>query len=236
MRERGTRRDGAPLRLLPREERLAERQLSKRENGAEAGERRDLADEERPAPVELGRGRPIVRRSAAGRRRHVRIHELQTVVEGDGSPLVREESAMERSEEEVARGIAGEDASRPVSPVSGRREAYDQQARPRVAESRNRTRPVAPAPEASWSLPRGGLPKANEARARAASDDLARHAVKRPPGRHATAQELIVRLPFFAIGVGVGAGSGWPRSTSRLTFPAVSLTTSPTFCAPSLTS
>src|SRR5262245_12973607 len=52
---------------------------------------------------------------------------------------------MQRAHEKVARGafaIAREDAAGSVRAVSGGGEPQDQQSRPRVAETRNRTRPI----------------------------------------------------------------------------------------------
>jgi hypothetical protein len=62
-----------------------------------------------------------------------------------GGGLVCEAGAMERGHQEIARAaraISGEDATRAIGAVGRRREADDQHAGERIAESRNRSSPV----------------------------------------------------------------------------------------------
>jgi hypothetical protein len=79
---------------------------------------------------------------------------------------------MERRPQEVAAGIAGEDAPGPVAAVGGRGEAQDQNPRVRVAKSGEGPRPVLLAREASRGLARGLLAPLDEPRTTPAADNL----------------------------------------------------------------
>ena len=77
--------------------------------------------------------------------RDVRISQRETIVSILRRREVGESGAMERSHQEVAGSadaVSGEDAARTVRAVRRRRKTNDQQARQRIAESRNRPAPV----------------------------------------------------------------------------------------------
>jgi hypothetical protein len=80
---------------------------------------------------------------------------------------------MQRRPQEVAARITGEDATRPVAPVCRRRKAQDQDPRLRIAETRQRPRPVFLPGEPARRLRGRALPPLDQPRAAPAIDDLA---------------------------------------------------------------
>ena len=79
---------------------------------------------------------------------------------------------MEGRPQEIAAGVAGEDASGPVSTVGRRCEPEDQDPRLRVAEAGDRPAPILVVAEPGDLLARDPLPPLDEARAAPALDDL----------------------------------------------------------------
>src|SRR5205085_8776798 len=130
-----------------------------------------LFDEVRQAAVALLDRRLIVRRCAADDRRHVCISEGETVVTRDRRRLIGEPGAMERGVEPVTAAIAREDAARAVAAVRRRSEPDDPEARPWIAEARERLPPVRPFLEAAHLFTRHPLAVLDEAGTAAAADD-----------------------------------------------------------------
>src|SRR5256714_81553 len=89
-----------------------------------------------------------------------------------GGRLVGKSAASERGEQEVARPVAGEDASRAVASVRRRGEAEDDRPRTRVAESRQWPSPVVLCGEGRARFARDLLPPRDEARAAPAAAHL----------------------------------------------------------------
>src|SRR5205809_8010766 len=92
--------------------------------------------------------------------------------------LVGETRAVQRGEQPIARAVTGEDAPRAVAAVGRRRQAADQQARPRIAETGDRLAPVFLVPK-SRALRAGNLlAPGDEARTGATSRDAAVQEIK----------------------------------------------------------
>src|SRR2546423_5375420 len=89
-----------------------------------------------------------------------------------GGRLVGKSAASERGEQEVARPVAGEDASRAVASVRRRGEAEDDRPRTRVAESRQWPSPVVLCGEGRARFARDLLPPRDEAWAAPAAAHL----------------------------------------------------------------
>ena len=94
--------------------------------------------------------------------------------------LVGEAGPVQRGEQPVAGAVAGEDPPGPVAAVGRRREADHHQPRARVAEARQRARPVALALVAARRVGRDGLAPRDQPRAAAARLDLGGERVERP--------------------------------------------------------
>lgn len=88
-----------------------------------------------------------------------------------GSRLIREAGFIERLVEEVARTVARENSPSPVSAMSCRREAQNQQFCMRVAKTRDGFAPVLPAEERPPFLKGNFLTIADKSRALSATDD-----------------------------------------------------------------
>src|SRR5215475_12484351 len=100
---------------------------------------------------------------------------------------------MESRIEEVPRAIAREHAPGAVRAVSPRREAHDHEARLRIAEAGNRAPPVLPVAVHRALLAGDALAPRDEARARAAPDDLVAEDAER--GTRRRLLRLAARLP-----------------------------------------
>ena len=79
---------------------------------------------------------------------------------------------MERGDQEVARSIAGEDATRPISTVGGRRQSKDEHPRFGVAETGQGSTPVRLGREAGDLLGGDLFAPRDKSRAEATDDDL----------------------------------------------------------------
>ena len=113
----------------------------------------------------LGR-RLVGRRRAAHGGRDVRVAECQAVASPAPNRLIRQPDRVHRLEQEVARGVAGEDAAGPVATVGGRRQARRSGSAPRDRRSRARAGP-------STSRPGTGRPsRPRRARARRPTADM----------------------------------------------------------------
>lgn len=158
----------------PREsgEEGAPRQRPEGQAGLEARQRRELPGEESAAAAELGRARAVVGRGAADGGRHEDAREDEAVVQPDRRRLVGQARAVEGREEEVPRGVPGEDAAGPVPSVRGRGEPDDGQPGVGVAEAGDRARPVGLPAEAPGRVRRRLLAPGHEARAGPAGDHL----------------------------------------------------------------
>src|SRR3712207_3736224 len=114
----------------------------------------------------------VVGRNAARRERDPHVLQYETVVATFARRLGREARAMERGVEEVARSIAGEDASRAIRAVRAGREPEDDQLRVPIAEAIHGTTPVLVGEIRASLLDRDRLAMRDEARARATRVDL----------------------------------------------------------------
>ena len=131
-----------------------------------------------PAVLELHGQGPVVGRRAAARRRQECAGKVQPVAGPQRVGLIRESHGMQRPEEEVARLVPGEHPAGAVSPVRRGREPDDEQGRLRISERRQGTGPIDLTQEAAGRGAGGLLAPGDQARATAASDDLALDAVK----------------------------------------------------------
>jgi hypothetical protein len=131
----------------------------------------EFLEKERGTASKFSRRRPVVRWCASHRRADVEVPYLQPVFAVDGGWLVCETCLEKTREEKVAGRIAGENAARPVSPVSGGGEAHDPDPGERVAESRNGMLPVVLPPVAARGIDGNILTPTNQARTVAALGD-----------------------------------------------------------------
>ena len=136
------------------------------------GQQPELEREPRRARVALLDRRLVGGRRAAHRRRDVRVEQRQAVVGAAADRPVGEPDRVQRSEEEVARRIAGEDPTGPVAAVRRRRESEQQDARIRVTEAGHGTRPVGLVAEAGDLLAGHPLAPLDQPRAATALHDL----------------------------------------------------------------
>jgi len=86
---------------------------------------------------------------------------------------------VERIEEPVAAAVAGEHPARPVTAVRGGRQADQQQARTRIAEARQRARPVLLAGVARRRLHGDGFTMGDQPGTATAADDAGVEMVER---------------------------------------------------------
>ena len=166
--QRGSQRgcpQGRPHRLV------AER--AQRDDHTNPVEQLELAAQERRALVALGRSRLVRRRRAPNRCSDVRVAQHQPVVDADRRRLVREAAPEHRREQEVARTVAREHAPGAIAAVRRGREADDQHAGARIAETRHRPGPVGLVAKRRPLLARDRFAPFDEARARATARDLA---------------------------------------------------------------
>ena len=150
-----------------------EREAPQRDEDEVFRQERDFSRQVLAAVVQLLRQGAISGGRAASGRGNEGSVELEPVAPPDGLRLVCQARLEERPEEEVARLVPREDPPGAIAPVRGRREPDDEDPRVWIAERRQRTRPVALAPEAlRWRL-RRELAPGDQARAAAAGDDVA---------------------------------------------------------------
>ena len=118
------------------------RDLSEADNDADAGQCVDLGCEMDGAVANLlGRGL-VARRSAADDGADPGVAQAQAVVAGDSAGFRGEAQLVKDGVHEVPGAVAGEGATGAVGSVRTGSEAEDEDARARVAETGNRTRPV----------------------------------------------------------------------------------------------
>ena len=132
-------------------------------------------------PPDLVGIRFVVRRGASDDGRDERVGERQTVVWMLRRRLVGEAGLVHRAHEKVARSsgnVAGEDTSRAVGAVRGRREAEDEHARIRIAEAGNGARPVHVVAVRRVLLTPDALTVTPQARAGIARDDRVANLVR----------------------------------------------------------
>jgi hypothetical protein len=194
-----------------------ERQRAQSDDRRVAGEQRELPLQVLAAAILLLRKRAIARRRAPDRGRDQGAREPEPIASPARFGLVGEARLVQGAEKEVARLVPGEDSPRAIPSVSRRRQADDQDARPRVSEGRKRPRPVPLAAEPSGRILRRELSPADEPRAAAAGDDFALELAE-TVGRTGQPREYLpIRVdsarmcPFIA------------RSTSDLNEPGASL-------------
>jgi hypothetical protein len=125
-----------------------------------------------PAVGELARSRTVSGRRAPAGGRDDRACQRQAVAPPAGLGLVRKSGLVERAEEKVAGFISREDPARPVAAMRRWGEADEQDTCARIAESRERLRPVALSAKPAGRIPRGSLPPGDEPGTAAAGDDL----------------------------------------------------------------
>ena len=146
-----------------RAERRVPGERAERHDHANRFQQPDLPDEVRQAVVALGGGRPVRRRRATHRGGDVAPGQPQPVVARDRGRLVREPGPVQRPEQPVARPVAGEDPSRAVAPVGGRRQPDHEHRAVRIPEPGQRPAPVLLAtrtPRASRARPPPARPPA----------------------------------------------------------------------------
>jgi hypothetical protein len=96
---------------------------------------RELANEERGAPVAFEVGRAIHRRRAPDGCCDIDIGQTETIIGAYRRWLVREVGRVERSEQEVTRPITSKGAARPVAAMGGWGQAQNEYACFWVAEA-----------------------------------------------------------------------------------------------------
>src|SRR5439155_6924151 len=141
-------------------------------------EQPQLGLEIRPAALELRTGGLVPRRRAARRRADVAVGEPQAVVPGNGARPARESEAVQRLVQPIAARVAREHSAGAVRAVRRRREPYDQEPGPGVAEPRDRPAPVLFGAEFALLLPRNEPAVGPEPGTAIAGDDGAGDACK----------------------------------------------------------
>jgi hypothetical protein len=132
----------------------------------------ELAGEERCARIPLFDRRLVEWRRAANCRRNARADEREPIVRPAARGPVGETGPMEGRPQEVAAGVAGEDATRPVAAVRRRGKPDDEDPRVRIAEARQRPAPVRLVAVAADLLAGDRLAPGDEPGASSARDDL----------------------------------------------------------------
>ncbi len=96
------------------------------------------------AIAHLLRQRLISRRRTPRRRTDIDIPQDQPIPLLHARRLIGKPDAMKSREQEIPRPIAGEYATRPIRPMSCRRQSHDPDPRRRVAKPRHRLPPILP--------------------------------------------------------------------------------------------
>ncbi len=146
------------------------RELPQRQQHPRLVEQRELALQERPAPVAFSGCRLVRRRRASHRRGDVRAVQTQTVIDRDTGGLIGEAGPPQGCVQEVATAIAGEHAAGAIRPVRGRRQAHEHYTRRRVTEAWNGSRPVLLVAKRGPFLPPDLLPPVDQTRTRPTRD------------------------------------------------------------------
>src|SRR5208337_2586031 len=105
------------------------RDPTQHEDGANPSEQPQSRFEVWLAIPRLGGQRLVFWRRTPQRSRDVAVPQLETVIPGNGSELVREAGLVKAAVEKVPRAVACKHPSRAVAAVSGRRKAQDKQFR-----------------------------------------------------------------------------------------------------------
>src|SRR5205823_3375357 len=139
--ESGPRPDGVPGRRGGQQESVP-RERPQRHRHPHVAEVVELSDEVRETVVPLPRRGPVSRRAASVDGPDVEMPQSEPIIPVHRSGLAGEAGPVQGREQELARPVTGEDPPRAVPPVSGRREAHDQDASRGITEPRYWTGPV----------------------------------------------------------------------------------------------
>src|SRR5439155_11495233 len=146
------------------------------------------------------------------------------------SRLVRVSGPVKRAEQPLPRAVAGEDPTRSVPTVRGGCEPDDDQSRVRIAETRQRLRPVRLPGIACRRFSRRFVTPFDEARASRACDDVVAYCLQRVSHRVIVARPVDKRKealdgPLHVISTGLT--SSWPSLQSCAWLPCASRASSP---------
>jgi hypothetical protein len=99
-------------------------------------------NEVRPATRKFDGSRFVGRRRAPNSSGNITVRELETVAPMHRLRLIGKSRRVKGSVQPVAAAVTREHSSGPIPPMRCRRQPHDKQARIRIAESRQRSRPI----------------------------------------------------------------------------------------------
>ena len=151
------------------------RDPAERHHHPHPGQEPHFGREIRPAALQFAAARLVGRRGAARGRADVAVRKHEPVVARDGVRLAREAVAVQRRVQPGAARVAGEHPAGAVRAMRRRREADDEQPRPRVPEPGYGLPPVGPVLELALFVSRHPAAVSAQPRAARARDDDAAH-------------------------------------------------------------
>jgi hypothetical protein len=115
---------------------------SKHQNDPHRAQQRQLGLQVRPALLQLDAGRTVVRRGTPRRSRDVAIAQQHAIIPALGSGTIGPAMLVQRAVQPLPACVSREDTAGAIATMRTWGKTYDQEPRPRVAESRYRPSPV----------------------------------------------------------------------------------------------